>query len=210
VILAQIQKSVELLHDVTTDLDIEAYWVGENSEFPGARVGVPEQLFICEHQDDVEVALYIAPEIIEHLERDDPHKDLHAGNLESFCIALEGVSHFVHYAWCVNVGRNLTALELEVQAEVDKFVLSWLHLHSQGTPLSLSHAGLTRQLFHSYTLHDGMEPDEISRYHTANRVARKFCEQLVGRFSKTADPDGIRGCVRAFIRQGLQEKLKVF
>src|SRR5262245_40271633 len=99
-VLSRLQTDVERLHGAEIELDVAAYTVEPDVwlSIPGAKAGLPEQLFVRQDPDDpdgVELALYIAPEIVGALERDDPHRHLHAGNLENFCIALEGISHFV-------------------------------------------------------------------------------------------------------------------
>ena len=66
----------------------------------------------------MELALFIEPEIIAGLEVD-PRRSLHVGNLENFWIAAEGVSHFIFLVWRAQLGRPVTHLELELQAEVD-------------------------------------------------------------------------------------------
>src|ERR1700722_19758017 len=101
-VLGTFQKTIQQLHDVELELDVDAYVVDDDvrREIPGAREGLPEQLFVRDNgQDDLEIALHIAPDIMARLDKDDPHTRLHGGNLEDFCIALEGVSHFVFLAW---------------------------------------------------------------------------------------------------------------
>ena len=100
-VLTDLQRSIESLHDVQSNLDVSEYVVDDDMrrDIPGAREGLPEQLFVSTYEGAVEMALYVAPSIVAQLESDPPHARLHAGNLESFCIALEGVSHFVMVAW---------------------------------------------------------------------------------------------------------------
>ena len=43
-------------------------------------------------------------------------------NLADFWSALEGVSHFTYYAWNAARDKSVSLFELELQAEVDKFV----------------------------------------------------------------------------------------
>ena len=123
-VLPGIQLLLEELNAVSTDLDVCEYIVPPEikDSIPGALDSVPEQLFIAEIGDEMELALYIDPRILTALQYDRPEARLHNGNLENFCIALEGVSHFVKVVWSAQCGREVSALELEIQAEVDKFV----------------------------------------------------------------------------------------
>ena len=49
------------------------------------------------------------------------------GNVADYWTALEGVSHFLYLAWNAGHDKPVSLLELEMQAEVDKYVASyWL------------------------------------------------------------------------------------
>lgn len=209
-VLGSLQTAIEDLHAVETDLDVGAFVVDEatRSEIPGALDGLPEQLFIREDEEGVELALYIDPLILQRLETDHPHLKLHAGNLEAYCIALEGVSHFVFLTWRAQLGRPVTALELEIQAEVDKFVTAWLLIARQGERrLHEIAPTLSRRLFENYDLRESVPSDEVSRYHLASRSARRYCSDLASRFGRDRNERRIRQDVRAFYRRGLSEKL---
>jgi hypothetical protein len=208
-ILAHLQRTIETLHGVETHLDVRAYVVDEETRraIPGARE-LPEQLFVREDEEGIELALFIDPRVVESLERDHPERRLHAGNLESYCIALEGVSHFVLVAWRAQRGWPVSALEMEIQAEVDKFVSAWQLLAEQGRSRHSAAQQLRRQLFESYRLQDDVPLEESNRYHTATRVAKRFCSSLARRFSRDRDHRRIRRHVRDFYRRSLADKLR--
>lgn len=209
-ILGTLQSTIQQLHDVELDLDVEQYIVDDDvrREIPGAKEGLPEQLFVRDNGvDDLEIALYIAPAIMERLRKDNPHQRLHGGNLEDFCIALEGVSHFVFLAWRASVNWPVSALEMEIQAEVDKFVAAWLLMDAQGQQRKSTARPLMQQLFQSYELRDELSHEEQDRYHTANRVASHYVRSLVKRFSADKTPSRILRAARDFYRQSLPDKL---
>ena len=73
------------------------------------------------------MALYIDAAVLERLARRDPFDALTHENLADYLTAAEGVSHFVYVAWNTGHDKPVTLLELELQAEVDKYVLgAWL------------------------------------------------------------------------------------
>jgi hypothetical protein len=209
-ILGKLQGTVQALHDVEVDLDVDAYIVDDATrrEIPGAIEHLPEQLFVREDESGVEIALYIAPSIMAGLERDNPHTRLHAGNLEHYCIALEGVSHFVFLTWRASMGWPVSALEMEIQAEVDKFIAAWLLLAEQGAPRRHTADGLVRQLFDSYELREALTAEEQERYHTATRVAKQFCRGLARRYAADDTPQRILKDAHSFYRKGLAQKLR--
>jgi hypothetical protein len=207
-----LQQTVEMLHDVQLDLDVCAYLVDDQVRrrfTPG--LNLPEQLLVSEAEDAVELALYVDPQVVSTLQRDDPYVRLHGANYAAYCVALEGVSHFVYVAWRAAAGWSTTALELELQAEVDKFVSSWLLLSQQGpTDARLPH-WLLQQLFRRFSLHAAVPAEERQRYWLASRSAASFCTQLVQRFGGDSLGQSAQRAllqqVRRFSRDGLQPKL---
>ncbi len=209
-ILSGIQALVEELNAVSTDLDVRDYVVSPEvkASIPGALDSIPEQLFVAEMEDGMELALYIDPLILAALDLDHPQSRLHIGNLENFCIALEGVSHFIKVVWSAQCGREVSALELEIQAEVDKFIGAWGLLVEQGMPRTHAARALRRFLFGQYELRADVPAAEAQRYHLASRVAGKFCERLVNRYPTDSSHRRVLRDARIFYRSGLQSMLR--
>ena len=208
--LSFIQRLLEELNGVSTELDVREYLVGEetHSSIPGALSGLPEQLFVAEIEDSVELALYIEPGILAQLERDQPQRRLHNGNLESFCVALEGVSHFVKVVWSARMGRSVSALELEIQAEVDKFLGAQELLSQQGMSGGLAGRALRKLLFEGFELRDEVPEEERERYVVASRAAQRFCEELLVRYRRDRTPRRMIRDARSFYRSGLPGMLR--
>ena len=78
------------------------------------------------------MALYIDAAVLERLAGRDPFAGLTHDNLADYLTAAEGVSHFVYVAWNTGHDKPVTLLELELQAEVDKYVLGVWLLREQG------------------------------------------------------------------------------
>ncbi|RYF10994.1 MAG: hypothetical protein EOO40_04115 [Deltaproteobacteria bacterium] len=209
-VLCGLQRTIEQLHDVALDLDVRQYMVGPQQarELPGAQGELPEQLFIREAQDAVELALYVHPEVMRRLRRDDPRRRLHSGNFEPFCIALEGVSHFVFAAWRIEAAWQTSPLELELQAEVDKFAASWLLLRAQCADMALVGAPLLRRLFVAYELRQALSTAEQDRYVAASRAAEGFCRTMAQRHGRARDDRRFVQDMRLFSRQTLAQKLR--
>ena len=100
---------------------------------------------------------------------------LDGGNLGDFWTALEGVSHFTYYAWNATREKSVTLLEMELQAEVDKFIGTALLLQRQGErpPRRLHH-----WLFDLPRFDERLTERELTRYQEANRYAGKYCRKL--------------------------------
>ena len=136
---------------------------------------VDEKLLIAESNGEADVALYLEQELLDRLARNDPLTHLDAANLGDFWAALEGVSHFTYYAWNAARDKSVSLFELELQAEVDKFVTTGILLREQ---TGREPSGLHGWLFDSPTLAAELDDEERERYRRANRYAAKYCSRL--------------------------------
>ncbi|MEL6340941.1 MAG: hypothetical protein AAFP04_03625 [Myxococcota bacterium] len=201
-----LQQILESLHQVDSGLDATDFLIDRDRRalLPGAKEQLPEQFFVREEDESIDLALYLCPSVLTKIRVDPPHRRLHSGNIEALCIALEGVSHFVLLTWRAQRDWPVSVLELELQAEVDKFTVCWLLLAEQGVPLRQSAEVLRRHLFRRWSLRDGLPAHEAARYHHASRYAGRFCRRL----SCRSEPREVRRLSRRFFRVGLSEKLR--
>lgn len=151
-----------------------------------------ERLLVREDPEGVELALLLPRRLLEKQgATDDPDMLLQA---------LEGVSHFVYLAERVRTGLPSTQLELELQAEVDKFVL----LAVDEPPLAgPDRARLRERLFeHVRFLHEeGSEAGD--RYRMANSLAARY----LCRLEVLHTPRAFEAELRRFYRAGQTEKI---
>jgi hypothetical protein len=138
--------------------------------------GTDEQLIVAREPDAVGVSLYLDPELLERLQKSDPIKRLDAGNVADYCTALEGVSHFVYFAWNAGHDRDVSVLELELQAEIDKYVASCWLLRRQAP--DRFPAELMRLLFERARIDPELAGDRVHLYRTASRYAERFCRRI--------------------------------
>lgn len=208
-ILQDLQNQIENLHGIQIGIDVAAFCIDDamRQQIPGAIDGLVEQLFVRQFEQSIEMALYIDPRILEALRRDPPSKRLHFGNVENFCIALEGISHFVFLAWRAHINRPVTALEMEIQAEVDKFMCGLLLLKQQ-LPSDIPVAWLMEILFAKFLLRPEVPDSEQERYVIAHRVAYQFSQMLLAQSMRQGLHLSIP-MARAFFRMGLADKLQI-
>ena len=156
-----------------------------------------EKLLIAEADGEADVSLYLDPGVLERLEQSDPLERLDADNIEDFWTAFEGVSHFTYYAWNAQLEKPVTLLEMELQAEVDKYVATTLLLLRQGQrqPRRLHH-----WLFEMTRLDERLGGDELDRYRSANRYAGKYCRKLAPAIARGAADEATRAELRRFYR----------
>src|SRR5690606_12241291 len=104
-------------------VEVEDFVVGTEyrDELAPARKA-REQLLVVEAEGEMNIALYLEPAVIANLSTHDPSRRLGDHNLGDFLLAVEGVSHFIYTVCCARAERPVSQLELELQAEVDKYV----------------------------------------------------------------------------------------
>jgi hypothetical protein len=127
-------------------------------------------------------------------------------DLDAVCQIIEGVSHFVYVVECARTERGATQLELELQAEVDKWVV--LAASMRAFDVERSEA-LRSRLYECVSFeHDG-ETERGERYRVANSAAHRFVRRLEREYVGGARYREMRSELRRFFRVGQEEKLRL-
>jgi hypothetical protein len=183
-VLRGLQTLLGRLYDVDLPYDVYDFLVTDRravGESTNERRVLDEELLLAETADGAGVALYLDPEILSRLEAEDPHRALTENNLADYCTALEGVSHFVYSTWGLERDLPVSLLELETQAEVDKYAITVFLLARQQGGESYP-AQVHARLFDRVKFDARLEPDQYDRYRTAHRCAAHYCRRLERRF----------------------------
>ena len=91
-----------------------------------------ETLLLAEDDEGLALSLFLDGELLARLESADPLSRLRPDQLDDLWKVFEGLSHFNCVAWKASRDRSVSLLELELQAEIDKFVGTTLLAQSQG------------------------------------------------------------------------------
>jgi len=170
---------------------------------------MPKELLLVRKPEDdtVEVALYLADDLIRNLSQNDPFEMITNDNLNDFCIMIEGVSHFVYYLWKAQRNLPITQLELELQAEIDKFLMLYFFLRSDLNP-QVSDT-LFDALFEDFKLFENLSEEAKARYLTATQLASRYCYNLKNRMQKSScDMKAIVAEVRQFYSFAQEDKIR--
>lgn len=155
-----------------------------------------EVFLVREDEDGVEVALHLPS-------ADEPASP----TFDVLCQIVEGVSHFLYLAERARRELPLTQLELELQAEVDKYVLL-VHGSLASRPFDPEHAADVRvRLFEavSYLHPEGTERGD--RYRLANDLAARFAGRLEESFARRGRFGDMWRALRHFYAVGQSEKI---
>lgn len=178
-ILTHIQELIGGIYDVSITHDVYDFLVTERHRLPPSARAHPtdEQLVVAASDTgELGVSLYLDPGLLERLGRADPLRSLNADNVADYWTALEGVSHFVYLAWNCGHDRPVSLLELELQAEIDKYVASVWLLKRQ-FPERFP-AELLRLLFERTRIDATLAAGRVDIYRRASLYAERFCRRI--------------------------------
>jgi hypothetical protein len=209
-LLERLQSMIERTYALDNAHSVSRFLVTNPDLLAGlglAPAGGPcaERVLVAEDDGGMDLAVYLESELLERLAGTDPLEDLHDDNLGDFLTALEGVSHFVYLVWNAMLGKQVTLLELELQAEVDKFVVAAQLLSRQrgGVPPALHD-----RLFRHFRLVPGLDGEQRRRYLDASRYASDYCRMLARRFMARDSDRQMTPELRHFYRLTQRGKLR--
>lgn len=186
----RVQAGLERLYQLEREADVDAF-------VTPAGDGEREALFLHEAEDGaLEMAL--------RLPRLAP-SGTGTSDLDAICQIIEGVSHFVYVAERAARQRETTQLELELQAEVDKWVVLAASVPSFDEEASRR---LREELFERVSFTDEAYTERGERYRIASSAARRFVTRLERDFVARARFGEMQRELRRFFHMGQGEKLR--
>jgi len=204
-VLAQLQRQLERIYEIEIPHSVDDFLFTDpevlknlqgHDEFDESVV--EERLLVVQDGDHVDVALYVDSEVVNRLTQDDPGSCLHDGNLADYCTAMEGVSHFLYLIWNAGYERGVSRMELEMQAEIDKYVSTAVLFGQQASGRVPS--SLHRWLFENPEFDSSLDRVSMERYRDANYYASKYCARLEKRYLRRDGQVGLFNDLRRLYR----------
>lgn len=147
-----------------------------------------EWVLVRQADEDVDIGVYVHEDDLRAVDARTPAEAVRDA-LPAWCAVTEGVSHFLLLVRRAAREETVSLLELETQAEVDKYVTARLHVGPDPS--------LRRRLFRDAALAEGLAPEEEERYREAGRLADRYCERL----ERHRDVSALLAELRAFYRR---------
>ena len=211
--LSALQQRLEQIYELRLDYQVTDFVITDpavlaqlEKHATDARPA-PEKLLVKASEDGLDVSLYIDAGILARLNEATPDAVPEPAALADYCTVLEGVSHFLYLIWHAGHGRNITQLELEMQAEVDKFITSACALRGQDQNVPDQ---LHRWLFARADYADDLKRNELERYRDASQYAGSYCRALAQRYLRPEQLPGeaMLKELRRFYRLPLRQKIR--
>ena len=200
-LLRQIQDLLAGIYDVPVEFDVRDFLTTDRRLLPAdvCDSGTDEQLLVQPRAGELALALFLDPALLARLEVADPLDALHGRNVGDFWTALEGVSHFVCVAWNAAHDRDVSVLELEMQAEIDKYVSScWLLRRQwpQRFPTELHPL-----LFERTHIDPALAGDRAGLYRAATQYASRFCRGVERRLRRRGSGQAAEAAMEPELRR---------
>lgn len=182
--LSDLQNHLSSIYQVEPGYDVSDFLVTDPTlaKSLGGDALIPntdESVLLAEDDEGMAVSVYLDSQMLGRLGQDNPMQTLKASHLNDLWTVLEGISHFNYLVWSAGRDRSVTLLELEMQAEVDKFISTWLLAQDQDECEFANR--LHGWLFDKVRFRPELSEDEYARYKTANDYAARFCHGLTRR-----------------------------
>ncbi len=210
-LLTTLQEHLTCLYEAPIEQRVADYLVtdarlAESLEMGDQAHTNSERLLVRECEDALDISLYIDAQVLDSLSACDPYACLDERNLNEFLIALEGVSHFHYLVWNAVHARQVTQLEMELQAEVDKYVTATLLLRQQGVidDSEEFHERFFAAVSYAADYHCPLG----QRYRAANHYAGKYCRGLNRRYPAQHQQPMFIKELRRFYRLSQNEKIR--
>ena len=203
-LLLEVQRRLESLYALDAQAPVTDFVLSE--EEAAAYPGGGSRTLVTQEGDQVSLGVVLEREISALLAGADPRVRLDQANLGAFCTLTEEVSHFVYLHFCARTSRSVTQLELELQAEVDKYLSAVFLLCLQnGGAVS---PGLRDLLFRRYRLVAPLSAEQAERYRAASELAYRYCSYLEARYLRPSRLPDLAREARRFYRLGQRQKLE--
>jgi hypothetical protein len=199
-----VQRRLESLYALEPESPVTEYLVPVDAarHLPGGG----SRTLVAQDGDELSVGVVLDDGVGAGLERADPRERIDGSNLGPFTTLTEEVSHFLYLLFRARSDRPVTQLELELQGEVDKYLVS---LFFFGLREERAVSGRLRQaLFARYELAAGLSAESCERYHEASRLANRYCGFIESRYLGDRSREDLERETRRFWRLGQREKLE--
>jgi hypothetical protein len=164
----QIQKSLETLNGFSNPHSVEDFIIASDKK---------NALIVHEQNEEADIAVCLQKKILDKLSQTKLPRDFQLELFPDLSIVIEELSHFNTYCLKAMHLQEVSELELEVQAEVDKFglALGWLEQRNEQELREKVYDILFKEIH----LGDWVENAEADRYQEAHLIAKNFCRKIL-------------------------------
>jgi len=212
-LLTTVQEQFEKIYQLPQYLSIEDFLINQETleklkGMQSKHLTTPNLkglMLLLPEEDELSLAIYLNDQVMKNLYKYSPSQGLNEKNINDFCIMAEEVSHFLYVTWKAQHSIQITNLELELQAEVDKFIICTFYCSNCED--RFNRLPLKELLFETFSLEKNLSKESKSRYYTASKLALHYCHFLENHFIKKDHLRQMMGEIRKFYRLSQTDKI---
>lgn len=209
-VIRKMDRAIKRLYNLDHRLGAEAFLISQPM-LPEAGQGA----FYVQSQsdDELQVGIFLDPKVrsdLNSLRKWNPSQ-WKMSQLGAFAVAAEEVSHFNYFIHHQSMGRAVSQLELELQGEIDKFLLTLFSGHSvlKEPAFGEKFEQLLDQFFERYRLAESLSVEQKARYEEASQLAKRFLLKHREQIANPSQRDTAFRLLRRFYRLNLSDKLSL-
>lgn len=209
-IVQKIDRALKALYRLNVPLCAEDFLICR--ALPIRMAGSSTQdgaLYLRSTGSELELGIYLSPSIREELDHLKLSRNISKWTLaqfHAFAVTAEEVSHFLYVIHHASAERSMSQLELEIQGEIDKFLMIYFQSKSVD---SGRFSALLEMLFVRFRLASDLGSEEKERYLLANRLAKKFVQNHCPNLAKPRSREKTLRLLRRFYRLDIAEKMSL-
>ena len=208
--IATIQSAIAELYETPIEFQVEDFLITDLRAIGAPRqsekIKTEEMLFVLETNDGLDISLFLDPSVVDEVNKREPGTPLKLNGMNDYLLALEGVSHFQYLIWNAERNKSVTLFELELQAEIDKYILVSILLSKQRN--GAIPKDLYGYLFDAAQFRQDLTPNVAKRYREASHYAGKYCRSLKAEFPTQHHRKDFLTEIRRFYRLPQNEKVR--
>ncbi len=189
-LIKELQRKIEKTYALDTGItNIEQYIIGDKGyeEFyaeENIRTVVNShsgaKVLIRDAGDTLKVSIYYPDELIRKLEGNDPRLGLHDDNIDLCASFVEELDHFLFIVQNYKQNRPFSLLELEIQANVTKYLVLKYFIALQNKSIKLSNFDKEYIRYHLFykRKYDIEDTSERKRYEDAGKFGMMYTKHI--------------------------------
>jgi hypothetical protein len=189
------------LYQIESQHRAEDFVHADSTHRPGTLVLFDES----KNKDSLSIGILFSKEVRETLAKFPkwPSGEITTLELSALSVATEEISHFHYLIFHVQQGRAVSQLELELQGEIDKFLVAYFASPSQ------SFDQLFESFFQKFRWTESLTEEQRERYQDAHQLARRFVLKLRQELESTQVPEEVFEKLRRYYRLSKSEKISL-
>jgi hypothetical protein len=220
-IIRKIDRALKRIYNLETHYWAERFLLrGPLREFTARNAGLQGAVLVqngrignikeTDQTEDLSVGIFFSEKVKKELLaiRRAHVKTWTTEQMQAFAVATEEISHFNYLIHNAVLGRSVSQLELEMQGEVDKFLLAFFTLTmNRDARRAELFQGVFDQLFERFHWAEHLTEEQKERYAEANHCAQKFILKCRYHLAKAESYENAFRVLRLFYRLSASEKI---